>query len=60
MNGAWFKSNGKDAYNVCAAVGWNFNPELMLTAAIICTAHPQSIEARPVTFSIVLQSVDLV
>jgi hypothetical protein len=54
------QSNGKDTYNVCAMVAWNFNPEPMLAAAIICTAHPQSIEARPVTFSIVLQSVDLV
>ena len=56
--GACFKSNGKDAYNVCALVALNFDPEPMLAAAIICTAHPQSIAARPATFSIVLQSVD--
>ena len=57
MNG-WCKSNGKDAYNVCALVACHVDPELMLAAAIICTAHPQSIDARPAMFSIVLQSVD--
>ena len=56
--GACFKSNGKDAYNVCALVALNFDPEPMLAAAMICTAHPQSIDARPAMFSIVLQSVD--
>jgi hypothetical protein len=54
----WGMGRGEGTYNVCAVVAWNFIPELMLAAAIICTAHPQSIEATDETFSIVLQSVD--
>lgn len=50
------KKKAKDTDNVCAGVAWNFKPEPMLAAAVICTAHPQSIEATPEIFPIVLQS----
>ena len=52
------QNDQKSTYNVCALVGCHVDPEPMLAAAMICTAQPQSIDARPAIFSIVLQSVD--
>lgn len=43
-------------HNVCAEVGWNLRFDPILAAAMIWTAHPQSMEAMPPIEPIVFAS----
>lgn len=46
----------RTAHKSWAGVATNVPLEFMLTAAMICTAQPQSIEARPATIPMVFAS----
>ena len=46
----------RETYKICPVVGTNERFDPMLTAAISCTAHPQSIDATLAMLPIVLAS----